>query len=85
MRLIQKKDYDQILYLIKTTEGTGMIPDKGRDKLLLKVIKRIIESGEVCFVKELLFDLKPMLLLLSRVSLSHKIVSHIFCNSQLQR
>ena len=49
-KLIQKKDYDQIFNLIKTIEGTGMMPDKGRDYLLLKVINWIISVGEVCTV-----------------------------------
>ena len=46
-QLIQKKSYDQIFSLMKTIEGTGMIPDKGRDHLLLKVIKKITSVGEV--------------------------------------
>jgi len=45
-RLIQKKGYDYVFSLMKTIEGTGIMPDKGRDHLLLKVIKKITSGGE---------------------------------------
>eukprot|EP00794_Sanderia_malayensis_P003215 gene3215-3692_t len=44
-KLAELRSYDVVVELMKNIEATGMIAEKGRDELLLHIIRRISEQG----------------------------------------
>ena len=46
-QLADQREFDRIFDLIKTSESMGMLSEKGRDHLLLQVVKKLIAQGQV--------------------------------------